>query len=134
VVVFGGEVHRGLKMFQEPNPYAERLNEDLTGWVTVSDPPVAIEMPAPPRAGAATCLSSDGRLLAVGGLLEATSSRSVDVYDHATNVWKPIGSLSHERAHAAALALPDGSVLVLGGHAHDRGEDKLVAVVERLRF
>ena len=91
-------------------------------------------MPAPPRPGAAMCRLADGRLLAVGGLLDAKSSRFVDVYDQVGNGWEPIRELSHERAHAAAVELPDGSVLVLGGHAHDGSEDKLVASIERLRF
>jgi len=132
LVVFGGEVWRGLEL-RTPTPFAERLSDDGSAWVAVVESPVAVEMAEPPRVGAALCLLADGRLLAIGGIEDGGFRGAVDGYDGASREWRRIGELAHVRAHGAAIELPDGSVLVLGGHAHDGREDRLVAEVERLR-
>jgi hypothetical protein len=132
LVVFGGEVWRGLEL-QTPVPYAERLSEDGSAWVAVVESPVAVERVEPPRVGPALCSLADGRILAIGGIHAEAFSGSVEAYDLPSREWQRIGELAHVRAHAAAVELPNGSVLVLGGHVHDGREDKLVAEVERLR-
>ncbi len=132
LVVFGGEVWRGLEL-RTPTPFTERLSDDGSAWVAAVESPVAVEMPESPRVWAALCPLADGRLLAIGGIHEEAFRGSVDGYDGASREWRRIGELVHVRAHAAAVELPDGSVLVVGGHAHDGREDRLVREVERLR-
>ena len=132
LVVFGGEIWKGLEL-QTPTPFAERLSDDGSAWVAVVDSPVAVEMPESPRVGAALCPLADGRILAIGGIHEGTFTGAVDVSEGASREWRRIGELVRVRAHAAAVELPGGSVLVLGGHAHDGREDRLVREVERLR-
>jgi hypothetical protein len=83
--------------------------------------------------GAALCLLADGRLLAIGGIEDGASRGAVDGYDCASREWRRIGELAQVRAPAAAVERPDGAVLVVGGHAHDGREDRLVREVERLR-
>lgn len=66
------------------------------------------------------------------GGVDATSSRKVnnqqhparttataEIYDPATNAWTATGSLQYDRAHHAALLLPTGQVLIVGGYKSD---------------
>ncbi|WNG27104.1 kelch-like protein [Cystobacter fuscus] len=63
----------------------------------------------------------DGKVLVVGGTgLDAVEGtvggvETAEVYDPATGVWSPTGSMADERTHHTATPLPDGKVLVVGG-------------------
>jgi hypothetical protein len=60
---------------------------------------------------------ADGRVLVAGGIDGATvgPSAEADLYDPATNTWTTLPPMPEPRAGGAAVALPDGSVLLVGG-------------------
>jgi hypothetical protein len=77
-----------------------------------------------PRSGAVAAPLPDGRVLVAGGRYQTTEDTlyprdlsSAEVFDPATNSFSSagIGSMSTQRAFAAAAPLPDGQVLVAGG-------------------
>jgi hypothetical protein len=67
----------------------------------------------------------DGRVLVSGGdtpiacahSCGTVSAASAEVYDPATGVWSPTGSMSVARATHLSVTLADGRVLVAGGYA-----------------
>ncbi len=76
------------------------------------------------RAQHTATLLADGRVLLAGGLEEVspgslTSTSSAEVFDPATSSFQAVGDMGQSRADAAALALPDGRVLVTGGGRFD---------------
>jgi Ca2+-binding RTX toxin-like protein len=75
-----------------------------------------------PRSDAVAAPLSDGRVLLAGGFNPSggalSEPSSAEVFDPATGTFSSagIGSMSVERRGAAAAPLPDGRVLVAGGH------------------
>ena len=84
----------------------------------------------PARAAATFTALSDGRILSVGGwdlgvaydcnpqsegVYYATSSQA-DLFDPATNTWTPVGSMARDRIEHAAVLLPTGQVMIVGGY------------------
>jgi hypothetical protein len=67
----------------------------------------------------------DGRVLVAGGVdfPNGTSAvtRSAELYDPETNEWSPLPPMPAPRAGGAAVALPDGSVLLIGGYDQAAG-------------
>ncbi|MFJ7956358.1 Kelch repeat-containing protein [Streptomyces sp. NPDC096319] len=64
---------------------------------------------------------ADGRVLAVGGITgpqayPPPALATAELYDPATETWTPTGSLREPRQSHTATRLPDGRVLVAGGH------------------
>jgi hypothetical protein len=71
------------------------------------------------RSGAAASRLPDGRVLVAGGGSVAVLSpdlQSAEIFDPATGSFSPTGSMTVPRFGAAAAPLPDGRVLVAGGH------------------
>lgn len=77
-----------------------------------------------PRFGHSATTLGDGRILVAGGWRQGGTSAlnpplaAVQIYDPAGDVWAGVASLKTARAEHAAVALPDGRVLVLGGLRH----------------
>lgn len=86
------------------------------------------------RSGATATLLSDGRVLVAGGGTGDGGNRvalaSAEIFDPATNAFTPTGSLSLRRYKHGAVALPDGSVLIIGG-SDERDYAGKTATVER---
>lgn len=85
-----------------------------------------------PRGGATGTLLPDGRVLIAGGSVGAGAGRPVlanaDLFDPRTGTFTPVGPLAQGRHKHAAVALPGGDVLVLGGADARDYEGKLRSV------
>ncbi len=61
----------------------------------------------------------DGRVLVAGGWALTTNTdpslASAEIYDPASNAWKPTGSLNDARGSLVMAALPDGRLLAVAG-------------------
>ena len=72
------------------------------------------------RPGSVASLLADGRVLVAGGVDPAKgylgALASAELYDPATGQWTETGSMTRWRYRSKAISLPDGRVLVLGGH------------------
>lgn len=86
------------------------------------------------RSGATATLLPDGRVLVAGGGTGDGRNRvalaSAEIFDPTTNEFTPTGSLSMRRYKHGAVALPDGSVLIIGG-SDERDYAGKTATVER---
>jgi hypothetical protein len=64
-----------------------------------------------------------GRVLAVGGEVDSTdgspATGSAELFFPATDSWVPLAPLPQARSGGAAVALPDGTALLVGGHTGD---------------
>jgi N-acetylneuraminic acid mutarotase len=69
-------------------------------------------------------LLQNGKVLVAGGWISIhnhTFRASAELYDPAANVWSAAGSLADARVEHTATLLPDGRVLVAGGHGVGHG-------------
>lgn len=69
---------------------------------------------------------ADGRVLAVGGATPGgccpfPTVSSAEIYDPATGLWSPTGSMATERAHPTLALLADGRVMATGGYTQGPG-------------
>ena len=56
-----------------------------------------------------------GRLLTLGG--GEPTARSADLWDPLLDQWRPTSPMSYDRHHPDSVLLPDGTLLVVGGHS-----------------
>ncbi|WP_169720650.1 kelch repeat-containing protein [Geothrix fermentans] len=78
-----------------------------------------------PRLGHTLTVLSDGRVLATGGYQAfqlaldgwwyGISTNQSEIYDPASNIWTVAGNMSEARGDHAAILLPTGKVMVVGG-------------------
>lgn len=107
----GGEV-----VFYGPGMHTARLEwESGTFW--------EVETMSADRWGGAGALlnGKTGELLAVGG--GDSPTRTAEIYDPDTAAWQSIVSMVHPRHHPDLVLLPDGCVLVVGGHRSEHEDD-----------
>jgi hypothetical protein len=100
-----------------PTPTGSLTPTPKSGWSQ------AAPMPRE-RAGFDAVLMGDGTVLVVGNDdpssdRAAPGSELVDVYDPATDTWRPAGSLNKPRTGAATVVGPNGTALVIGGTNSD---------------
>jgi N-acetylneuraminic acid mutarotase len=77
------------------------------------------------RADHVAVVLRDGRVLVAGGLFpteEFPRLESAEIFDPDTGKWTPTGNMTYPNSDAAALVLPDGRVLVTGGHINHETE------------
>ena len=85
---------------------------------------------------------ADGRVLVAGGDYWGTKglvvSRAASLYDPRTNAWSTLPPLPAPRAGGAAVGLPDGTALLVGGYANDQARsgtcDQPVGLASAIRF
>jgi len=58
----------------------------------------------------------NGSMLVAGGAHHSPMEGNIDVFDTGTNSWRPSVSMGGLRHHGSSVLLPDGRVLILGGH------------------
>ena len=78
------------------------------------------------RMGAAAAVLPDGKVLVAGGQLSvrhASTLKTAELYDPATNAWTALPDMAHERSFTTACVLPSGRVAVVGGYGVD-GQDR----------
>src|ERR1035438_1325598 len=87
----------------------------------------------------ATLLPND-KVLIVGGLARVANAvmpislSSTELYDPSSNSWSPSGALAIARESHTATLLPSGKVLVVGGVAEGRSEERRVGKECRSRW
>jgi hypothetical protein len=96
-----------------------RWTEVGTAWATGYDPLHDVEWTSPGEPlgdRALVAQLADGRVLVAGGL-DATGASlgTAELFDPATNAWSSLPKMPESRAGGAAVALKDGSVLLVGG-------------------
>jgi hypothetical protein len=64
------------------------------------------------------------------------TNASADIYDPATDTWSPLPPMPEPRAGGAAVALSDGSVLLVGGYVWQSVETggQQAALASAIRF
>ena len=83
-----------------------------------------------PRRSHTATLLPNGKVLVAGGVREDNgymvySINSAEIYDPATGIWTPTGSLATERGDHTATLLSNGKVLVTGGRPSFSGAGNL---------
>lgn len=76
----------------------------------------------PRRTSAYVGALADGRVLVAGGdspRWDGPETRAAEILDPADDTWTSIPDLPTARAGGIAVPLPDGSVLLVGGHGYD---------------
>jgi N-acetylneuraminic acid mutarotase len=113
VLVAGGTTQDGTS----PTPTAEIFDPETENWTFTGSMSIG-------REDHAAVVLDDGRVLVAGGTISDFTPRftSAEIFDPDTGNWSPTGSMNVGRSEIeyAAVRLPDGRVLVPGGHtAHD---------------
>jgi hypothetical protein len=107
-----------------------RFDAETASWREVAEPFAAVRdmatdhwtaTPGTPRFSPLVAPLADGRVIVAGGdgAFQQTSitSASADIYDPVADTWSPLPPMPEPRDGGTAVALPDGSVLLVGGHA-----------------
>jgi hypothetical protein len=77
-----------------------------------------------PRSGQSATLLSNGKVLIAGGnsgTVSMTVSASAELYDPTAGTFAETGSMTVPRSGHAAILLPDGTVLIIGGYNDSTG-------------
>ena len=92
----------------------EDFQESTIVWSQVANLPVIHS----------TCVSMDGRLLAIGGIEiaeEPTCTTAVYMYISSSNTWEIVSHMQVARSHCYAAVLPDNQLMVVGGRCDPKG-------------
>jgi hypothetical protein len=100
------------------------LNGDMLSSSELYDPAAGTFAPGPSlttrRSGHTAVLLQNGKVLLAGGTTGSSSDwtflASAELYDPATRRFTPTGSMMVPRASHTATLLPNGEVLITGGH------------------
>ena len=71
----------------------------------------------------------NGSMLVAGGAHHSPMEGNIDIYDTGTNTWRPSIPMGGLRHHGSSILLPDGRVLILGGH-DDMSEVKITGYAQ----
>ena len=88
--------------------------DGVSVWSKVADLPVTNS----------TCVSINGRLLAIGGIESGdrpTCTTAVYMYSSTADTWEVISHMQVARSHCYVAILPDNQVMVVGGRCDPKG-------------
>jgi large repetitive protein len=108
ILVTGGWPHDG----EAPTDTAEIFDPITQKWSSGGRMGAA-------RADHVAVVLRDGRVLVAGGLSPTEffpRLKSAEIFDPETEKWTPTGDMTYPNSDAAALLLPDGRVLLIGGN------------------
>ena len=92
----------------------------LSHWNPMAEPPEEWEtLDVLPRLGPMVAALPDGRILVAGGDgmgWSPNTSPTAELYEPTTDTWSALPPMPQARAAGAAVTLPDGSVMLVGGH------------------
>ena len=115
---YEGQVFRTLRFDPADGTWTE-IDRRAFQHRTVGTPPdpMVETVAGRTRAGALVARLADGRVLVAGGTdgLTVQPSTAADLYDPVTGRWTSLPPMPEARADGAAVALADGSVLLVGG-------------------
>ncbi|MBI3449343.1 MAG: hypothetical protein HY049_10565 [Acidobacteria bacterium] len=102
----------------------------LNAWIPVNPMP-----DAPDRKEATAVRLSDGRVLIAGGYEDLGSAgfavrSSAVIFDPPTGLWSSTGSLNNGRMSHAAVALPTGKVVIIGGQTEVAGASDTLEIYD----
>jgi hypothetical protein len=86
-----------------------KLFDPATGTVSLTG------SPSVPRAGHASAVLKDGKVLVTGGAIGDKLVAAAEIWDPATGAFSPTGDMTEPRAFHTATTLDDGRVLLTGG-------------------
>lgn len=82
------------------------------------------------RNQACGALGKDGMIYVFGGSAGAAGLSSAERYDPGTDAWTPIADLPTTRIGAAAVTIPDGRILIIGGTLEGFGPTDMVTAYD----
>ena len=88
--------------------------DSIIVWSKIADLPVTNS----------TCVSLNGRLLAIGGIEignNRTCTTAVYMYNSIANSWDVVSHMQEARSHCYATVLPDNQLMVVGGQCDPKG-------------
>ena len=89
--------------------------DGVTVWSKITDLPVTNS----------TCVSLNGRLLAIGGIETGENNpactTAVYMYNSIANSWEIVSHMQEARSHCYATVLPDNQLMVVGGQSNPKG-------------
>ena len=89
--------------------------DGVTVWSKIADLPVTNS----------TCVSLNGRLLAIGGIETGENNpactTAVYMYNSIANSWEIVSHMQEARSHCYATVLPDNQLMVVGGQSDPKG-------------
>ncbi len=110
---------------------AQIYNPDTNSWTETA------QLDIPFRINHTTTLLNDGKVLLVGGYGGIPQGRyhlgEVDMYDPSSNIWSSSNRLHQPRSLHTATKLPDGNVLIAGGHGNTF-LDKCKKIIDELNI
>ena len=88
--------------------------DSIEVWTRIADLPVTNS----------TCVSLNGRLLAIGGIEltdQPACTTAVYMYNSTANAWEIVSHMQVARSHCYAAVLPDNRLMVVGGKCDPKG-------------
>jgi galactose oxidase len=136
-VLGSGSAGRGWVVLAKPRPGSEQWNSDRLAGTWNRD--------TAPNYGASSALLPlrinngewgyfNGSVVMTGGPLGTPHAQNVDVYDPLMDTWLAPVDAGIQRHHPATVLLPDGKVLVIGGHSTDPNVQRALYIDPRNGF
>ena len=128
-VKYGGAAIRSFRYYPDNGTWRQIGDLYLAYWSPFGDEPIEWETTdVLPRVAPMVALLPDGRVVVAGGDSvkgPPTSTLTADLYDPASDSWSALPPMPEARGAGAAVTLPDGSLLMVGGHRFEGAEPGL---------